>query len=426
MSENTGTTDTNEEPIEGPVDLATGQPIPDTRFADLDIDERIVAALEDRNIEYAFPIQALSIPDALAGKDVLARSKTGSGKTLAFAVPMVQRLIGDKSDAHPRGLILVPTRELAVQVAEETKTITEPLGLKVALAYGGTSVQAQAKTLKQVDILVATPGRLLDYHERGTVDLSGVSIAVLDEADRMLDMGFLPDVHRILSALREDGRQTMLFSATLDGEVGRLAKRYTHEPVRHEIAETTPVVSLAQHRFLPVEPATKVQTLVEELPGDEGLALVFVNTKRGCEHLVDDLRAEGIKALSLHGDMGQGAREQALERFASGKVRVLVATDVAARGLDLDDITHVINWDPPMDDKSYVHRIGRTARAGRTGIGITLVLAEERGDMSRMAARLQLHGEWKEAGLKVHPPRMLYTAKRSRNSLLGRQRRRRV
>jgi superfamily II DNA/RNA helicase len=338
-------------------------------------------------------------------------------------VPLVERTKPSSRREGPAALVLTPTRELAVQVAEELKLIGSPMRLTVGLAYGGTSVKEQGASAAKADILVATPGRLLDYVERRVVKLGSVAICVLDEADRMLDMGFLPDVHRILGELPED-RQTMLFSATLDGDIGRLAQRYTRDPVRHEIAEPTQLVALASHRFVPVDVGDKVSTMLTELGEDRGLTLVFANTKRGVDRLIDELRHAGVDAIAMHGDLSQAAREKALERFSSGKVQVLVATDVAARGLDVDNITHVVNFDPPQDDKSYVHRVGRTARAGQPGTSITLVMPEERADLSRLAARLQLHGEWKKAGMKVHPPRLVYTAKRSRTSLLGRQRRR--
>jgi ATP-dependent RNA helicase RhlE len=408
-----------------PVDLATGESVPDVPFSEFDIDRKIVEALLDQDIEFAFPIQALAIPDGLEGRDVLAKSKTGSGKTLAFGIPLIERTKPSSRRNGPAALVLAPTRELAVQVAEELRVIGKPMRLSIGLAYGGTSVKEQGATAGKADVLVATPGRLLDFAERGTVSLDSVKVCVLDEADRMLDMGFLPDVHRILGMLPED-RQTMLFSATLDGDIGRLAQRYTRDPVRHEIAEPTQLVANATHRFVPVDVGDKVSTMLSELGEERGLTLVFANTKRGADRLIDELRHAGVDAIAMHGDLSQSQREKALEKFASGKVRVLVATDVAARGLDLDDITHVVNFDPPLDDKSYVHRVGRTARAGRSGIAITLVLPEERADLSRMAARLQLHGEWKKAGMKVHPPRLVYTAPRSRNSLLGRQRRRKI
>jgi superfamily II DNA/RNA helicase len=248
--------------------------------------------------------------------------------------------------------------------------------------------------------VIATPGRLLDLVQRRLLRLDRVRIAVLDEADRMLDMGFLPDVTRILQMIRTE-RQTMLFSATLDGEVGRLAERFTRTPVRHEVRDDRPTVAEADHRFVSVDHAKKTDALVRELAGDRGLTLVFVRTKRGADRLAKRLRNEGFRVGSLHGGMTQPARERSLGHFASGDHDVLVATDVAARGLDLDDISHVINFDPPEDEKAYVHRVGRTARAGRTGTGITFVTPEQRLDVGRMAKTLKLHVEFVDAGMRI-------------------------
>jgi len=396
---------------------------PEPCFSTFGVTAATVEALRSRGIDATFPIQALVLPDAMAGRDVLARSRTGSGKTLAFAVPMIERLSHDSKS--PTGLVLVPTRELAMQVAEEFTAIAGPKRMKIATVYGGTSVGAQGKAARAADILVATPGRMIDLVGRGMVRLDQVRIAVLDEADRMLDMGFLPDVNKILAMLPEH-RQTMLFSATLDGDVGRLAQRYTHEPTRHEITDARPVVSTADHRFLPVEQHGKVAALVRELADDRGRTLIFVRTKRGADRLASSLKQHGFNAQALHGDMRQPQRERALARFDEGSHDVLVATDVAARGLDIDGITHVVNYDPPEDDKAYVHRVGRTARAGRSGVGITLVLPDQRADVSRIAARLKLHAEILEAGMKMHPPRSVYNSGRGRNRLLGRRPKRRI
>jgi superfamily II DNA/RNA helicase len=326
------------------------------------------------------------IPDALARRDVLARSRTGSGKTLAFAVPIVERL---QPGRRPHALILAPTRELASQVTEEFRAIVDVRGLSVAAVYGGVGITAQAKKARTADIVVATPGRLLDLVARKLIRLDQVRIAVLDEADRMLDMGFLPDVTRILDLLPRD-RQTMLFSATLDGDVGRLARRITRDPVRHEIGDGRLTVTDAAHRFVQVAHAEKMRTLVRELAADRGLTLVFVRTKRGADRLARNLRKEGFSAGELHGGMTQPQRERALGRFASGAHDILVATDVAARGLDLDGITHVVNYDAPADEKAYVHRVGRTARAGRTGDALTFVLPEQRREVGQIAKRLSL------------------------------------
>jgi ATP-dependent RNA helicase RhlE len=376
-----------------PIDTAL---IPATAFGQFGVSAPVVEALRMRGIESAFEIQILVLRDAIAGRDVLARSRTGSGKTLAFAVPIVERLTpGGRS---PSALILAPTRELASQVTEEFRTIADVRQLKIASVYGGVGIGPQAKRARHADIVIATPGRLLDLVARKLIRLDRVRICVLDEADRMLDMGFLPDVTRILQLLRPD-RQTMLFSATLDGEVGRLASRFTREPVLHQVIDERPVISEANHRFIGVAHERKTEALVRELAADRGLALIFVRTKRGADRLARNLRAQGFKAGALHGGMSQPQRERALGHFASGGNDVLVATDVAARGLDLDGITHVVNFDPPADEKAYVHRVGRTARAGRSGEGVTFVTPEQRLEMSGIAKRLDLHVEFLDAGI---------------------------
>jgi superfamily II DNA/RNA helicase len=371
-------------------------------FSALGVSEPIAQALRMRGFDAPFEIQARVIPDALAGRDILARSRTGSGKTLAFAVPLVEGLT--PSGRSPSALILTPTRELASQVTEEFRAITDVAHLQIAAVYGGVGIGPQAKRARHADILVATPGRLLDLVARRLLRLDRVRICVLDEADRMLDMGFLPDVRRILEMLRPD-RQTMLFSATLDGEVGRLAERFTRDPVRHEIGDGGVTITDAHHRFISVEHPKKTEALVRELAADRGLALVFVRTKHGADRLARNLRKQGFHAGELHGGMSQPQRERALGRFASGANDVLVATDVAARGLDLEDITHVINFDAPADEKAYVHRVGRTARAGRRGEGVTFVTPDQRLEVGRIARTLQLDAEFVRAGFPVAPER---------------------
>jgi len=395
----------------------------DQNFADLGVSPGVIEALQVSGISVPFVIQSLVLPDALAGRDVLAKSKTGSGKTLGFAIPIVERLSGD--EPTPAAVVLVPTRELAVQVAEDFEAIARARNLRVGLAYGGTRVREQGRSAGRAHILIATPGRLEDLAERGLVVLGGVRILVLDEADRMLDMGFQPQVDRIVRRLPRS-RQTMFFSATLDGAVGRLANAYTNDATLHEVESVTATVDDADHRFIPVESHGKVDALVDLLSEDGvGLSLVFVRTKRGADRLVHKLTARGIKALAMHGDMSQPARERALERFETGRVRVLVATDVAARGLDLEEITHVVNFDPPEDDKGYVHRVGRTARAGRSGTGVTFVTPDQQGDVSRVAARLALHDEFEEEGMKVAPPRLVFSgSSRGRRSSLRKPSRR--
>jgi len=383
-------------------------------FRELGVSPPIVDALAARSIHEPFRIQALVLPDALAGLDVLAKSPTGSGKTLAFAVPIVERTT--TGDARPSALILVPTRELAAQVSAELESLVPAKGLKVAAVYGGVPLHAQAKRAKSAHVLVATPGRLQDLAERRLVDLSHVRILVLDEADRMLDMGFQPQVDRIVRRLPRN-RQTMFFSATLDGPVGELARDYTNSPSRFEAAlaeEQEP--GEIEHEFVPVTADTKVETLVKHINSSDGLTLVFVRTKRGADKLVQKLTRQNVSAVAMHGDMSQGARERALSRFESGKVKTLVATDVAARGLDLDDITHVINFDPPGEDKDYVHRTGRTGRAGRSGKAITLVLPEQQAETSHVARRLGHRAQFEEAGLQSARAKLMYTSRRGRRS----------
>jgi superfamily II DNA/RNA helicase len=375
---------------------AAPAPSPTPPFETLGVSPEVTTALRMRGIERPFDIQAVVIPDALAGRDVLARSRTGSGKTLAFAVPLVERIT--PNGRSPSALILTPTRELASQVTEEFRAIADVRGLQIASVYGGVGIGPQAKRARRADILIATPGRLLDLVARKLLRLDRVRACVLDEADRMLDMGFLPDVTRILQMLQAE-RQTMLFSATLDGEVGRLATRFTHRAVLHEVGEEGPIITDVIHRFIAVEQPRKTQALVRELAADRGLALIFVRTQRGADRLARNLRKEGFRAGELHGGMSQPQRERALGHFASGANDVLIATDVAARGLDLEDITHVINFDAPADEKAYVHRVGRTARAGRGGEGVTFVTPEQRLDVGRIAKKLELHAEFAKAGV---------------------------
>ncbi|HEU5215771.1 MAG TPA: DEAD/DEAH box helicase [Gaiellaceae bacterium] len=371
-------------------------------------------SLAARGIVEPFRIQALVVPDALAGRDVLGQAPTGSGKTLAFGLPIVERLSAETRAAE--ALVLVPTRELALQVTEELSQLGAPRGIRAAAAYGGAPVASQAKRLRGAHVVVATPGRLNDLIERRLVSLDAIRILVLDEADRMLDMGFRPQVERIVRVLPKR-RQTMLFSATLDGEVGALARAYTTNPAR--FAADLPSQHShgdVEHRFVAVTAADKVDQLVELLRSGDGVSLVFVRTKRGADRLAHKLRGRGVEAAAMHGDMTQGARERALERFRSGRVTTLVATDVAARGLDLESISHVINYDPPEDSKGYVHRVGRTGRAGRAGQGITLVLPDQQADVSRVANLLGHREQFENGGMKTAPSRLVYTSRRGRRS----------
>lgn len=382
-------------------------------FRDLGVSTSVVDALAARGIHEPFPIQASVLPDALAGLDMLAKSPTGSGKTLAFALPIVARTT--PSDRAPSALVLVPTRELAAQVTAELEPLARCNGLSVASVYGGVPIGAQAKTAKRAHIIVATPGRLQDLAQRRLIDLSRVRILVLDEADRMLDMGFQPQVDRIVRQLPRN-RQTMFFSATLDGQVGQLARSYTNSPSRFEAVPTPADRGEIDHRFVPVTGSTKLETLVQHITSSDGLTLVFTRTKRGADRLVQRLKQHSVTAAAIHGDMSQQDRERALARFESGSVRTLVATNVAARGLDVDGVTQVINFDPPEEDKDYVHRTGRTGRAGRSGTAITLVLPDQQAETSRFARRLGHADQYAEAGLKSARPKLLYTSRNRHRS----------
>ncbi len=368
-------------------------------FAELGLSQPVVRALADRGITNPFAIQALVIEDVLDGVDVLAKSPTGSGKTIAFAAPIVDVL--DPAARKPAALVLAPTRELVSQIVEEARPLAAARGLNVAAVYGGVGFDKQIKNARAAHLLVATPGRLEDLLARKAISLSAVEILVLDEADRMLDMGFRPAVDRLVRQCPSD-RQTLFFSATLDGEVGRIASVYTTDAIRHEHVPAPETRVDIEHRFRAVDRDSRIDALVDEL-NDAEMALVFVRTKRGADRLVKRLDREGVRALAMHGNKSQNQRERALAAFGAGKVNTLVATDVAARGIDVTGISHVINFDAPDDRDSYVHRVGRTGRAGATGIGITFVEAEQARDVGRIAASLKLHGEFEHAGLATAP-----------------------
>ena len=392
-------------------------------FHELGVSARIAQALAERDIVQPFPVQALVLPEALRGRDVLAKSPTGSGKTLAFAIPIVEGL--DPGAKRPAALVLVPTRELAAQVTEELERIA-PRGIEVASVYGGVPFPAQIKAAKRAHVLVATPGRLNDLLGRKSVTLDGVSVLILDEADRMLDMGFQPQVDRIVARLPRK-RQTMFFSATLDGVVGALARSYTTDPARIEAGFAVGREKAdVEHHFIPVTHENKVETLAGLLNEEPGsTALVFVRTKRGADRLVQKLDRHGVKAVAMHGDMTQGRRERALKAFDTGRATTLVATDVAARGLDVENIGQVVNFDPPAEHTSYVHRVGRTGRAGRSGVGVTLVLPEQQTDVSHVARRLGHVEKLESAGLKVAPARLVYSSRSRGRSKWGPSRPRR-
>lgn len=355
-----------------------------TTFRDLGVTPEIADALETEGIVTPFPIQEMALPLALSGQDLIGQARTGTGKTLAFGIAMLQS-IGKprKNRKKPRGLVVVPTRELAVQVSEDLVTAAGKLGSRVLTVYGGRAYEPQIEALKAgVDVIVGTPGRLLDLVKQKHLDLSQVTSLVLDEADRMLDLGFLPDIERIFKLIPAE-RQTMLFSATMPGEIVSLSRKYlnrpTHVRAEHENGEggdTMPPqvrqIVWRTHRM------DKIEIVGRLLQADgRGLTMVFCETKRACDMVAEQLDTRGFAVAAVHGDLGQGQREQALRAFRNGKIDVLVATDVAARGIDIDDVTHVVNYDCPTDDKTYVHRVGRTGRAGRTGISVTFVEWEE-------------------------------------------------
>ncbi len=346
-------------------------------------------ALRARSITEPFPIQKMVIGDALAGHDLLVQSPTGSGKTLAFGVPLVDLL--DPAAKGPQALILAPTRELASQIVAELESLARARRLRVAAVYGGVGFGPQIAAARRADILVATPGRLEDLIARGSVELKRVDFLVLDEADRMLDMGFRPAVDRIVAKVPRE-RQTLFFSATLEGAAGKAARDYTDDARSHTRTEPKRAATDIEHHFLPVASQNaKLDHLIEQLCAEEqGRSLVFVRTKRGADRLVKRLRGRDVAAVAMHGDKSQRQREAALARFERGEVMTLVATDVAARGIDVPDVVRVINFDAPEDRATYVHRVGRTGRAGRTGTGISFVLADQIDEMRKIARALGL------------------------------------
>jgi superfamily II DNA/RNA helicase len=386
-------------------------------FADLGVSEVVSRELAQRGITKPFAVQGMVIPDVLAGHDVLAQSPTGSGKTLAFGVPLVERL--KDSDPRPSALVLAPTRELALQIVEDLRALAHVRALSIAAVYGGAGIVKQARIASRAHILVATPGRLLDLIDRRDVSLKQVRLLVLDEADRMLDMGFRPVVDKIVKMTSRE-RQTLLFSATLQGEVGRVAAAYTTNPRRHEHAHSAERKGAVEHRFVSVSHAGKVDRLVAELSqAERGLTLVFVRTKRGADRLVKRLAASSVHAVAMHGDKSQAQREKALARFEAGHVNTLVATDVAARGIDVAGITHVINYDMPATRDDYVHRVGRTARAGADGIGVTFVLHEQAREFAGMVGELGLHRELELGGFPsdaTRPPQATRPAQAARRT----------
>jgi superfamily II DNA/RNA helicase len=356
-------------------------------FADLGVPDALVQALAKREVVSPFPIQAATLPDALAGRDVLGRGQTGSGKTLAFGLPLLARLTGKRAQRNrPLGLVLVPTRELAMQVNDSLAPLAHAVGLDVRLVVGGMPYSRQIEALRRgVPVLVATPGRLTDLVEQGHADLRDVEIAVLDEADHMADMGFLPAVTRLLDLVAPHG-QRLLFSATLDNGVDTLVRRYLQDPVRHSTQEATASVTTMDHHLLLVRPHDK-NAVATQIAAREGRTIMFVRTKHGADRLARQLSQAGVAAGALHGGKTQAARTRTLDSFKAGRTPVLVATDVAARGIHVDGIDLVVHVDPPADAKDYLHRAGRTARAGESGTVVTLVLPQQQREVTGMAAK---------------------------------------
>jgi superfamily II DNA/RNA helicase len=359
-----------------------------TTFADLGLDDKIVAALSARGITNPFPVQALTIPDALAGRDVCGKAKTGSGKTLAFGLPVLQKMAQAKP-SEPTGLVLVPTRELANQVCDELTPAAKAVGRTTLAIYGGAPIEKQIEILKKgVDLVVATPGRMIDLIERKEISVSQVGHVIIDEADRMADMGFLPQVEWILRNVEAE-HQTLLFSATLDGVVNSLIRRYQTDPTMHEVAGEDVTVEEMTHRFVMVHrmDKSKVAATIAE---STDRTIMFTRTKAMADRLAGDLKDLGINAAPIHGDLRQTSREKSLRDFSEGKLNTLVATDVAARGIHVDEVDVVIQYDPPGDHKTYLHRAGRTARAGEKGLVVTLSMWDEELEIKRLQKRIDV------------------------------------
>jgi superfamily II DNA/RNA helicase len=397
-SNRTGQPDRSNRTTHGRSDRPTGQAPASTDhtrglrglpgFADLGVPAAMVGKLERLGLHTPFPIQAAALPDAMAGRDVSGRAPTGSGKTLAFSLPIATR-VGRGQPGRPRALVLVPTRELASQVRDTLVPLAEQRQRRVMTIYGGTSIrQDQQRLAKGVDIVVATPGRLADLIRRRDLTLADVDLVVLDEADRMADMGFLPEVKRLLDSTSVE-RQTLLFSATLDGDVDVLVKRYQRDPVRHEVHTPEEEAGEVRHVFLPAERPER-RHLTARIVRDRGPSIVFTRTKHGADRLAKQLAQDGIRTAAIHGNRSQGQRERALAQFTSGQVTTLVATDIAARGIHVDDVAVVVHHDLPATDKDYVHRSGRTGRAGANGLVVSLVGVEQLGDLDAIQRSLAM------------------------------------
>ncbi len=359
-----------------------------TTFADLGVPEDLVAALSKAGFDRPFEIQVTTIPDMLAGRDVCGRAATGSGKTLAFGLPLVAN-VGQGKPGQPRALVLAPTRELAEQILREIQPLAKARSRSMLSVYGGVGYGPQRKALRRgVDILVACPGRLADLINQGDVSLSQVDRVVIDEADRMADMGFLPEVRRLLDRCA-DQRQTVLFSATLDGEVDVLKRDYQRDPVTHHVGELEPDITAMQHHFWRLEPSERLERTVDVIQAS-GQTIVFSRTRRGADRIAKKLNRSGLRAAAIHGSRSQNQRNRALDDFTRERVQALVATDVAARGIHVDGIRCVLHFDPPGDEKTYLHRSGRTARAGAQGVVVTFVLEDMVEDVQEMQRALEL------------------------------------
>ena len=359
-----------------------------TTFEALGVSAPLVSALTERGITHPFAIQALTIADALAGRDVCGKAKTGSGKTLAFGLPVLQNLPKAKP-GRPTGIVLVPTRELATQVRDELSPLAASIDRVVTAIYGGDPIEKQVTALERgVDLIVCTPGRAIDLIERKSLSVADVTHVIVDEADRMADMGFLPQVEWILRNV-EAQHQTLLFSATLDGVVDALVQRYQTDPVRHEVESPTVTVDQMHHRFIHVHEMDRVK-VAAAIIRNHGRTMLFTNTKHGADRLAAKLEEEGVSASPIHGDLRQNLRERALAQFSEGKLQALVATDVAARGIHIDDVDVVIHFDPPTDHKTYLHRSGRTARAGSSGAVVTFSLWNQELEVKRLQKRIGL------------------------------------
>ncbi|GBE25694.1 ATP-dependent RNA helicase RhlE [bacterium BMS3Bbin02] len=375
-----------------------------TTFEDLGVHPSLVDALAKQNITEPFAIQTLALPDAMEGLDICGKAQTGSGKTLAFCLPILTTIAKAKP-MHPTALVLVPTRELANQVVETIKPLAKARGRWITAVYGGTSMEKQINEIAQgSDVVIATPGRLIDLLERKKVKLDEIEIVAIDEADQMADMGFLPQVRRILREVNTN-RQTMLFSATLDGQVGSLINQFMRDPVNHEVASSSEPIETMEHRFLKIHYMDKTKT-VSAIAETADRVLVFVRTKHMCDRVANDLKDLGVEARAIHGDLPQPKRERSLKAFMEGKAKVLVGTNVAARGLHIDGVDIVVHFDPPDDPKTYLHRSGRTARAGESGLVVTLVEWDQVNEVL---------GIQREAGLDVPITKMFSNDPRLRN-----------